>query len=90
MSGWTALTFPFPVELEEPILLALQEAGTLGVHVEEGERGGRFATAYFAKGTDPRPLVRDLEALGESIRPRLTELTAEPWAERQEDGRAPL
>ena len=90
MSGWTALTFPFPAELEEPILLALQEAGTLGVQVEEGDRGGRFATAYFAKGMDPRPLVRQLETLGDSIRPRVAELAAEPWAERQEEGRKPF
>jgi len=93
VKAWTALTVALPASIEEEILLALHEAGTMGAEVAGAEPGTgdrRMWTAYFEKGTDLAPLLRELGGLPGAGPSRIRDFKEEPWVERQQAGRRPI
>lgn len=103
MKTWTALTLALPPAFEDDILLALDEARTIGVEVlepapvgEGGEgparngAGVRRAVAYFDPGADLRSLLTTLGKLGGSLVLETRDLIEEAWVEMQQASRRPL
>ncbi len=93
MKGWIALDIALPAALEEEILAALSEAGTLGIRIAgdgAGEEAGRRAAAYFEEGADFAAIDEALDALGPGLLLGRSEVRDEMWVERQEEARAPI
>ena len=93
MKRWWALAVALPERLEDDILLALCEAGTLGVEVVEESpdaAGGRRVVGYFDPRADLGPLRESLRALDPALRPEAREVGEEPWVERQQTSRKPI
>jgi ribosomal protein L11 methyltransferase len=105
VSGWTALRVRIPQALEDPILLILHEAGTLGVQIDDGTapaaagaplaaatapEAERIATAWFREGTELRRAEEALARLGPGLWLGVAGVEDGRWVERQEEERRPI